>query len=301
MVVAATGFFDGVHKGHRKVLSLLCEAARKEGKKSAVISFWPHPRSVLQQQAYDLRLLNSLEEKKDLIRELGVNKFITIPFNKEFSKLSTEEFLRLLKEKYEVSTLIIGYDHRFGHDHISQKEMIRIGEDIGIKMVRVDEFIVGRNIISSTKIRKLLQAGDIVTANEFLGYRYGLKGVVVSGQKVGRTMGFPTANMGIYEPLKILPADGVYSVFVQVLGKVYIGICNIGIRPTVADNNERTIETHILDFNEDIYGLDIKIEFVDKIREERKFSSLDMLKEQLSKDKEFAYHLLKDKMVKKLR
>lgn len=301
MVVAATGFFDGVHKGHRKVLSLLCGVARKEGKKSAVISFWPHPRSVLQQQAYNLRLLNSLEEKKDLIRELGVNKFITIPFNKEFSKLSTEEFLRLLKEKYEVSTLIIGYDHRFGHDHISQKEMIRIGEDIGIKMVRVDEFIVGENIISSTKIRKLLQAGDIVTANEFLGYRYGLKGVVVSGQKVGRTMGFPTANMGVYDPLKILPADGVYSVFVQVLEKVYIGICNIGIRPTVADNNERTIETHILDFNEDIYGLDIKIEFVDKIREERKFSSLDMLKAQLAKDKEFAYNLLKDKMVKKLR
>lgn len=301
MVVAATGFFDGVHKGHRKVLSLLCEVARKEGKKSAVISFWPHPRSVLQQQAYNLRLLNSLEEKKELIRELGVNKFITIPFNKEFSKLSTEEFLRLLKEKYEVSTLIIGYDHRFGHDHISQKEMIQIAESIGIKMLRVDEFIVGRHIISSTKIRKLLQAGDILNANAFLGYRYGLKGVVVSGQKVGRTMGFPTANMAVYDPLKILPADGVYSVFVEVLGQVYIGICNIGIRPTVADNNERTIETHILDFNEDIYGLDIKIEFVDKIREERKFSSLGMLKEQLSKDKEFAYHLLKDKMVKKLR
>lgn len=301
MVVAATGFFDGVHKGHRKVLSLLCEVARKEGKKSAVISFWPHPRSVLQQQAYNLRLLNSLEEKKDLIRELGVNKFITIPFNKEFSKLSTEEFLRLLKEKYEVSTLIIGYDHRLGHDHISQKEMIQIAESIGMKMVRVDEFIVGQHIISSTKIRKLLQAGDVATANAFLGYRYGLKGVVVSGQKVGRTMGFPTANMGVYDPLKILPADGVYSVFVEVLGKVYIGICNIGIRPTVGDNNERTIETHILDFNEDIYGLDIKIEFVDKIREERKFSSLGMLKEQLSKDKAFAYHLLKDKMVKKLR
>lgn len=301
MVVAATGFFDGVHKGHRKVLSLLCEVARKEGKKSAVISFWPHPRSVLQQQAYNLRLLNSLEEKKDLIRELGVNKFITIPFNKEFSKLSTEEFLRLLKEKYEVSTLIIGYDHRFGHDHISQKEMIEIAESIGIKMLRVDEFIVGQHIISSTKIRKLLQAGDIVNANAFLGYRYGLKGVVVSGQKVGRTMGFPTANMAVYDPLKILPADGVYSVFVEVLGKVYIGICNIGIRPTVGNNNERTIETHILDFNEDIYGLDIKIEFVDKIREERKFSSLGMLKEQLSKDKAFAYHLLKDKMIKKLR
>lgn len=301
MVVAATGFFDGVHRGHRKVLSLLCELAREEEKKSAVISFWPHPRSVLQQQAYNLRLLNSLEEKKDLIKGVGVNKFITIPFNKDFSKLSTEQFLSLLKDKYGVSTLIIGYDHRFGHDYISQQEMIHLAGNIGIKIVRVEEFILDDNIISSTKIRKLLQIGDIEEANEFLGYRYGLKGVVVSGQKVGRTIGFPTANMQLYDPLKIIPADGVYSVFVQVMNKVYIGICNIGTRPTIGDNNEKTIETHILNFNEDIYGLDLKIEFVGKIRDERKFSSLDMLKTQLLKDKDFAYNLLKDKMAKRLR
>ncbi len=301
MVVAATGFFDGVHKGHGKVLALLCEIARREEKKSVVISFWPHPRNVLQQQAYDLRLLNSLQEKKELIKRLGVNKFITIPFNKEFSKLSTEQFLSLLKDKYDVSTLVIGYDHRFGHDNIPHREMISVAESIGIKIVKADEFILENNIISSTKIRKLIQAGDVTTANEFLGYRYGLSGVVVSGQKIGRTMGFPTANMRLYDPLKILPADGVYSVFVQVLDKVYMGICNIGMRPTVGDNNERTVETHILDFDEDIYGLDIKIEFVGKIRDERKFSSLDMLKEQLARDKEFAYGFLKTKMVKKLR
>ena len=302
MVVAATGFFDGVHKGHKKVLSLLCEIAAQEGKKSAVITFWPHPRNVLQQQAYSLRLLNSIEEKKALVKSVGVNKFITIPFCKEFSRNTTREFLKdYLKDKYGVSTLIIGYDHRFGHDKVSHEEMMAIAEEVGIKIIKVSEFVQDSNIISSTKIRNLLQGGDIERANDFLGYRYGLKGVVVSGQKVGRTIGFPTANMKLYEPLKLIPADGVYSVFVEVLGKVYIGICNIGTRPTVGESNERTIETHILDFNEDIYGLDIKLEFVGRIRPEQKFPSLDALKGQLEKDKEFALNLLKDKIVKKLR
>ena len=288
MVVAATGFFDGVHKGHKKVLSLLCDIAAQEGKRSAVITFWPHPRNVLQQQAYSLRLLTSLEEKKALVKSVGVNKFITIPFCKEFSRNTTREFLKdYLKDKYGVSTLIIGYDHRFGHDKVSHEEMMAIAEEVGIKIIKVSEFVQDSNIISSTKIRNLLQAGDMERANDFLGYRYGLKGVVVSGQKVGRTIGFPTANMKLYEPLKLIPADGVYSVFVEVLGKVYIGICNIGTRPTVGESNERTIETHILDFNEDIYGLDIKLEFVGSIRPEQKFPSLDALKGQLEKDKEF--------------
>ena len=302
MVVAATGFFDGVHKGHKKVLSLLCDIAAQEGKKSAVITFWPHPRNVLQQQAYSLRLLTSIEEKKQLVKALGVNKFITIPFGKEFSRNTTREFLKnYLKEKYGVSTLIIGYDHRFGCDKVSHEEMIELGREIGIRIVEVSEFIQDDNVISSTKIRNLLQEGKIEKANDFLGYRYGLKGVVVSGQKVGRTIGFPTANMKLYEPLKMIPADGVYSVFVEVLGKVCIGICNIGTRPTVGESNERTIETHILNFEEDIYGLDIKLEFVGSIRPEQKFPSLDALKEQLGKDKDYAYNLLKDKIVKKLR
>ena len=176
-----------------------------------------------------------------------------------------------------------------------------MAREIGIRVVEVSEFIQDDNVISSTKIRNLLQEGKIEKVNDFLGYRYGLKGVVVSGQKVGRTIGFPTANMKLYEPLKMIPADGVYSVFVEVLGKVYIGICNIGTRPTVGESNERTIETHILNFEEDIYGLDIKLEFVGSIRPEQKFPSLDALKEQLGKDKDYAYNLLKDKIVKKLR
>lgn len=302
MVVAATGFFDGVHTGHKKVLSLLCDIAKREGKESAVVTFWPHPRNVLQRGADTLRLLSTIEEKRDLIKGMGIGELITIPFNKDFSNLTTEEFLRdWLKEKYNISSLIVGYDHRFGHDSMTQQQMISLAATLGIKVYRVDEFIMNDNIISSTKIRNLLLDGNIERANEFLGYRYGLKGVVVSGQKVGRTIGFPTANMKLYEPLKLIPADGVYSTLVEVFGKTYIGICNIGTRPTVGDNNERTIETHILDFDEYIYGLDLKIEFVGCIRSERKFPSLEALKEQLQKDKEYARALLGDKILTKLR
>lgn len=294
MVVAATGFFDGVHKGHRKVLSELCRVAADEGKESAVITFWPHPRNVLQQDACNLRLLNSLDEKERLVKDLGVDKFITIPFSREFSKLSTKEFLDIyLKQKYDVSTLIIGYDHRLGsNSNQTQKEMMETARSLGINVVRVEEFLIDDNIISSTKIRNLLTVGDITSANEFLGYSYELNGVVVSGQRLGRTIGFPTANMKLYNPLKAVPGNGVYAVWAEVFGKNYMGMCNIGTRPTVADSNERTIETYILDFNEDIYGLDLRIKFVGKIRDEKKFTSLDMLKEQLEKDRVSTFEML---------
>ncbi|MBQ3174999.1 MAG: bifunctional riboflavin kinase/FAD synthetase [Bacteroidales bacterium] len=294
MVVAATGFFDGVHKGHRKVLSELCRVAADEGKESAVITFWPHPRNVLQQDACNLRLLNSLDEKERLVKDLGVDKFITIPFSREFSKLSTKEFLDIyLKQKYDVSTLIIGYDHRLGSNaNQSQKEMMETARSLGINVVRVEEFLIDDNIISSTKVRNLLTVGDITSANDFLGYNYELNGVVVSGQRLGRTIGFPTANMKLYNPLKVVPGNGVYAVWAEVFGKSYMGMCNIGTRPTVADSNERTIETYILNFNEDIYGLDLKIKFVGKIRDEKKFTSLEMLKEQLEKDRVSTFEML---------
>lgn len=294
MVVAATGFFDGVHKGHRKVLSELCRVAAEEGKRSAVITFWPHPRNVLQQDASNLRLLNSLDEKEKLVKDLGVDDFITIPFSREFSKLSTKEFLETyLKERYNVSTLIIGYDHRLGNNvNQTQKEMIDTARSLGIGVVRVEEFLIDDNIISSTKIRKLLEEGNIESANEFLGYNYELNGVVVSGQRLGRTIGFPTANMKLYNPLKALPGNGVYAVWAEVFGKKYMGMCNIGTRPTVADSSERTIETYILDFDEDIYGLDLKIKIVGKIRDEKKFTSLEMLKGQLERDKMSTFNML---------
>ncbi len=287
MVVAATGFFDGVHKGHRKVLDTLCQIARREGKKSAVVTFWPHPRSVLQQNADNLRLLNSLEEKKELIKQAGVDEFFVLPFSREFSMLSSREFVaEYLRDKLGVSTLIIGYDHRIGHSSgETQKEFMNMAAEEGIKVVRVSEFIEDNLTVSSTKIRNYLLAGELDKANDFLGYNYTLKGVVVSGKKIGRKIGFPTANMALYEPLKVIPGGGVYGVKTELWGRVYKGVCNIGTRPTVNTTEERTIETHILDFDEDIYGLDMKVEFFFKIRDEFKFASLEELAFQIEKDK----------------
>ncbi len=293
MVVAATGFFDGVHRGHRAVLEKISALAKEQGDTSAVITLWPHPRTVLQQDAAKFRLLNSLEEKISLIKSFGIDEVFTLKFDKEFASQTTEEYFRdYLIRRLNVRTLVIGYDHRVGSDiNQTQDEMMAIARNLGINPVRVDEYTENESglVISSTKIREMLLAGDMGTANNLLGYRYGVEGVVVEGMKIGRGIGFPTANMRLYEPLKVLPSDGVYAVWVQTSGKTYRGITNIGIRPTVGINNERTIETHILDFDEDIYGLSIKLEFVAKMRDEVTFSSLDDLKAQLHKDKENSY------------
>lgn len=293
MVVAATGFFDGVHRGHRAVLEKISALAKEQGDTSAVITLWPHPRTVLQQDAAKFRLLNSLEEKISLIKSFGIDEVFTLKFDKEFASQTTEEYFRdYLIRRLNVRTLVIGYDHRVGSDiNQTQDEMMAIARNLGINPVRVDEYTENESglVISSTKIREMLLAGDMGTANNLLGYRYGVEGVVVEGMKIGRGIGFPTANMRLYEPLKVLPSDGVYAVWVQTSGKTYRGITNIGIRPTVGINNERTIETHILDFDEDIYGLSIKLEFVAKMRDEVTFSSLDNLKTQLHKDRENSY------------
>ncbi len=293
MVVAATGFFDGVHRGHRAVLEKISALAKEQGDTSAVITLWPHPRTVLQQDAAKFRLLNSLEEKISLIKSFGIDEVFTLKFDKEFASQTTEEYFRdYLIRRLNVRTLVIGYDHRVGSDiNQTQDEMMAIARNLGINPVRVDEYTENESglVISSTKIREMLLAGDMGTANNLLGYRYGVEGVVVEGMKIGRGIGFPTANMRLYEPLKVLPSDGVYAVWVQTSGKTYRGITNIGIRPTVGINNERTIETHILDFDEDIYGLSIKLEFVAKMRDEVTFSSLDDLKAQLHKDRENSY------------
>lgn len=287
MTVAATGFFDGVHLGHKKVIGKVCHLAKAQGVKSQIITFWPHPRSVLQQEAYNLRLLTTLEEKKALFKAIGVNKVTVLEFTKQFSHLSTEEFIeQYLKKKCGVTTLVIGYDHKIGHNpNESQADMIATCRAHGLKVVRVEEFIFSQEIVSSTKIRRLLEQGDIALANSYLGYRYSLKGVVVSGNRLGRTIGYPTANLKLYEPLKLVPAKGVYAVYAEVNKKTYKGFCNIGLRPTVGQNSELTIETNIFDFDEDIYGLDLKLRFVARLRDERKFAGLEALKAQLASDK----------------
>lgn len=286
MAVAATGFFDGVHLGHRKVIDRLCSCARDRGRESLLVTFWPHPRSVLQQDADRLRLLSTLDEKRRRCLSAGVDRFEVLPFNRALSTLSAERFIReYLVDRFGVSTLILGYDHRLGHDRFDDPErMVEIVARSGVEPVRVERLPSPCGVVSSTRIRNALFAGDVAAAEAMLGYRYELCGVVVAGNRLGRTIGFPTANMQLYEPMKLVPGNGVYAVCVDVLERRYKGVCNIGTRPTVGLGGGRTIETHILDFDEDIYGLDLRIEFCARLRDERRFDSLDALAAQLSRD-----------------
>ena len=292
-MVVATGFFDGVHTGHRLVIQQLVEAAAARGDESMVISFWPHPRNVLQKEARSLRLLTTLAEKKQLLFGLGVDKVEILRFTKDFSAMTTEQYLRMLIENYGVKTILLGYDNRMGCDAKGPDEVALIAEGLGLEVIRTDMVPSQHGYaVSSTKIRQSLEEGDVENATSMLGYRYTLEGVVVAGNRLGRTIGFPTANMQLYEPLKLVPGNGVYFVEVETLGQKFYGMCNIGYRPTVGLNNARTIETHILDFDEDIYGLDLKLTFVTKIRQECRFESLEALKIQLEQDRFQCYTLM---------
>ncbi len=292
-MVVATGFFDGVHVGHRLVIQQLVEAAAVRGDESMVITFWPHPRNVLQKEARTLRLLTTLEEKKRMLHGLGVDHVEVIQFTKDFSMLTTEEYLRLLNEKYGAQAILLGYDNRMGTDSKGADEVARTAEGLGLEVLRTDMVSSDRGYaVSSTKIRERLEEGDVKSASSMLGYDYGLHGVVVSGNRLGRTIGFPTANMQLYEPLKLVPANGVYFVKVNTLGRNFYGMCNIGYRPTVGSGNGRTIETNIFGFDEDIYGLDMRISFIARIREEKCFDSLDELKRQLEKDRNACLEML---------
>ena len=300
VAVVTTGFFDGVHLGHRHVLSALVSAARERGEEAIVVTFWPHPRAVLQQDARDFRLLSSLEEKQALLRAAGVDRVEVLPFTRAFAAMKADEYLSLLRDRFGASLIVMGYDNRIGSDRRTASDLASADTKVpvlvsGCRSERSEESASAgpaasaianpahAEAISSTRIRKALAAGDVERAHAMLGYSYGLYGVVVAGNRKGRTIGFPTANMQLYEPLKLVPANGVYAVEAEVLGRQFRGMCNIGVRPTVGGGT-RTIETHILDFDEDIYGLPLRIRFLRRIRDERLFPSLDALREQLQKD-----------------
>ena len=294
-MVVATGFFDGVHVGHRLVIKRLAEAAAVRGDESAVMTFWPHPRNVLQKEARTLRLLTTLEEKKRMLLDLGVDHVEVLPFTKDFSAMTTEEYLRMLMERFGAKTVLLGYDNRVGSDAMDPDQVARTAESLGLEVIRTDMVPSdGGYAVSSTKIRQKLEAGDVQGAAEMLGYEYSLHGVVVAGNRIGRTIGFPTANMQLYEPLKLVPGNGVYFVKVETVGRSLFGMCNIGHRPTVSAGNARTIETNIFGFDEDIYGLDIKVTFLQKIRDEVRFDSLEELKTQLEHDREASLDVIAD-------
>ena len=303
-MIATTGFFDGVHLGHRLVIERLVSLAQQRGDESLVVTFWPHPRAVLQDGARELRLLTTLEEKKELLHGLGVGRVEVLDFTRTFAALTAEQYLRdVLRDRFGVTTLLVGYDNRLGSDRLTAASLAPMASALGIELLelpplsfraepqdaplsfRAEPQAESRNLeISSTKIRKYLEEGNITSATEMLGYGYSLKGVVVAGNRLGRTIGFPTANMKLYEPLKLVPGRGVYVVEVEVLGKTYRGMTNIGLRPTVGGTST-TIETHILDFDEDIYGLPLRITFLRRLRDEVHFPSLDALKAQLTLDR----------------
>ena len=288
MAVAATGFFDGVHLGHKQVIDRLCAVARERGEESLLVTFWPHPRSVLQQDADRLRLLSTLQEKRARCLAYGVDRFEVLPFDRDFSQLSAESFIKeYLSGRLGVTALVLGYDHRLGHDAFaSTAEMMETVARCGVTPVRVEAFSRGLDVvISSTQIRRALFAGDVTLAERMLGYCYGLHGVVVAGNRIGRTIGFPTANMQLYEPLKLIPGRGIYETEVETLGCQFKGMTNIGVRPTVGKGNALTVETNIFDFDEEIYGRDITVRFVRKIRDEIPFPSLEALSAQLAIDR----------------
>ena len=286
-MVIATGFFDGVHLGHRFVIDRLVRAARDRGDESMVVTFWPHPRNVLQDDARNLRLLTSLQEKTGILKSLGVDHVEVLPFTRSFSRLTTEEYFKeYVIGRFGGKAVLIGYDNRVGSDLLSPDQIEKVAVESGLDVIRTDSVSVpGGIVVSSTKIREALSSGDVEAAAGMLGYDYSLFGVVVAGNRLGHTIGFPTANMRLYEPLKLLPGNGVYSVEVESLGRRFRGMCNIGTRPTVNAGKDTTVETNIFDFDEDIYGLDIKVTFLKKIRDERCFGSLEALKAQLELDR----------------
>ena len=240
-----------------------------------------------------MRLLTTLGEKKQMLLDLGVDHVEVLQFTKDFSTMTTEGYLRMLMERFGAKTVLLGYDNRVGSDAMNPDQVARTAESLGLEVIRTDMVPSENGIaVSSTKIRQKLEAGDVQGAASMLGYEYALHGVVVAGNRIGRTMGFPTANMQLYEPLKLVPGNGVYFVKVETVGRSLFGMCNIGHRPTVSSGNARTIETNIFGFDEDIYGLDIKVTFVQKIRDEIRFDSLDQLKEQLECDRDECLNIL---------
>jgi riboflavin kinase / FMN adenylyltransferase len=283
--VVTIGTFDGVHRGHRKVIAQLLENARKINGESVILTFFPHPRMVLFPNTEQL-LLSTEEEKIKLIGELGVDHLVIHPFTREFSMLSSNQFIQtILVNALQTKRLVIGYDHHFGKDREGSFENLKIsGPAYGFEVEEIPAQETDHIKVSSTRIRNALTAGEVDVANNLLGYRYKLTGTVVKGQQLGRKLGYPTANIVSNENFKLIPANGVYAVFVSSAGKRYGGMMNIGVRPTV-DGTHRTSEVNIFDFNADIYGEQLEVEFVKWVRGEQKFNGLDQLKEQLAADK----------------
>ena len=286
--VLTIGTFDGVHLGHRKIITRLQEIARGMNGESVIFTFDPHPRKVVAPNESSLRILTTLDEKIELFEQSGIDHLIIYPFTPEFAQLSYEQFVEeILVGQIQTKYLVVGYDHKFGKNRQGDFEFLKnCAARLDFQIEKLDVLLMNDSHVSSTKIRESLQKGDIETANAFLGYPFTLHGTVVRGQQLGRKIQFPTANVEASDPDKIIPGFGVYAVKVKVQYQWYHGMLNIGNRPTVNSNaDHRSVEVHIFDFDADIYDLPIEVMFFKKLREEQKFPSIEILKEQLAKDR----------------
>ena len=282
--VLTIGTFDGVHLGHQKIIERVVTTARQEGLLATIFTFFPHPRMVVQHDK-SLKLIHTLEEKKQLLQQLGVDLLVVQPFNEAFAQLTAEEFVStILVQHLNVKKVIIGYDHRFGRNRTANINDMRLfGEKYGFAVEEISVQEVDEVSVSSTKIREALNKGDVTTAEHYLGTPYSLTGRVVHGLKLGRTLGYPTANLQVESPYKLIPKIGVYAVYSIIGGKKVYGMLSIGKNPTIEGKGE-SIEVYFFDFHADLYGQEIRLYFIDFIRDEVKFDSLEALKEQLKKD-----------------
>lgn len=283
--ILTLGTFDGVHIGHKKILEKVIQHTHGEEYESLVLTFFPHPRMILQERS-EIKLLNTISEKVILLEQLGIQNLVIHPFDESFSRLTAEEFVKtVLVEQFKIQKIIIGYDHRFGRNRTADiNNLIEFGEKYNFEVEQISAQEINAISVSSTKIRNAIQQGDMVLANKYLGYNYFLTGNVIQGKQLGRTIGFPTANLKIEEDYKLIPLKGVYIVSSQINNQEVFGMMNIGLNPTVGGEN-LSIEIHYLDFEADLYNQQITISILKRIRGEEKFDSITLLKEQIEKDK----------------
>ncbi len=286
--IVTIGTFDGVHIGHQKIIEKLIQGTENSDYESLILTFFPHPRMVLH-EASSIKLLNTINEKSGFLKKMGLDNLVIHPFDKEFSNLSAEEFVKtILVDSFNIQKIIIGYDHQFGKNRAANiDDLIAFGDKYGFEVEQISAQEVDSVSVSSTKIRDAIANGTMAVANEFLGYNYILSGKIIKGKQLGRTIGFPTAYIKIEENYKLIPKNGVYIVNSIIEEKTVFGIMNIGLNPTV-NGEDLSIEVHFLDFDIAIYNTEITVSVIDRIRDEQKFSSIDLLKAQIQKDKNYA-------------
>lgn len=293
--VLTVGTFDGVHLGHRKLLNYLVKTAKKIGGESVVFSFYPHPRQVIFPDSAELKHLNSPKEKIKFLEDVGIDNLIIYPFTNEFANYDSCYFIeKILHEKLGVKHLVVGHDHHFGKDRQGNVDIIKkCAKPFGFEVEKVEAYTVNKVKISSTKIRNLLMAGNIKMANTYLGYEYPICGKVIHGDKIGREIGFPTANIYVKDINKLIPKGGIYAVEIILNEKKYPGMLYMGKKPTFKNSLKSNIEVNIFDFEEIVYDSNITVLFKDFIREEKRFDSAEKLQEQLKKDKQYIESILK--------